>query len=101
MLRQDRHPTGIGLSFPTSAAAAIAGSNPGSLGTTIAWTGTLRQVGAVAGISAVAVISGVHPGVHNLAAIDGGWLLVAGLSLASAVALIPFVTSSRRQIVAA
>lgn len=93
--------TGIGLSFPTTAAAAIVGSNPGSLGTTIAWTGTLRQVGAVAGISAVALISGVHPGVDNLVAIDGGWLLVAGLSLASAVALIPFITSSRRQIVPA
>jgi EmrB/QacA subfamily drug resistance transporter len=81
--------SGIGLSFPPIAAAAIAGSRASNINTAVAVNGTLRQIGAIAGISAVVSLVG-NPGEYAVVAFGHGWMLVAGLALAGGIAMIPF-----------
>jgi EmrB/QacA subfamily drug resistance transporter len=82
--------SGIGLSFPTIASAAIASSPASLINTAVAFNGALRQIGAIAGVSAVVGFVG-RTGGHSLSAFGHGWMLVAGLSLIGGLAVIPLI----------
>jgi EmrB/QacA subfamily drug resistance transporter len=84
---------GIGLSFPTIASAAFEAAEVRELNTAVALNGAIRQIGAVAGISAVVCLVGKPTGAQAATILGRGWLLVALLSLASVVALLPLIRS--------
>ena len=87
--------TGIGLCFPALGASAIATEHRSTTGTAVALNGAVRQIGAVAGITAmVSIVGGADGSPAGLASLHWGWGAVAALALAGAcVALaLPFVS---------
>lgn len=84
---------GIGLSFPTIASVAINFADASRINTAVAVNGAIRQIGAVAGISAVVCLVGRHAGVQAAGVLARGWVLVAVMSLIGGIALVPLARS--------
>jgi EmrB/QacA subfamily drug resistance transporter len=78
---------GVGLTLPTYMAAAAAGLPPQAFATGSAVVNMLRQVGLAVGVAVLVAVLGT-PGspAAALSAFRAGWLVIAGASLASAVA---------------
>jgi MFS family permease len=80
---------GIGLSFPTIASAAISFADASRVSTAVAVNGAIRQIGAVAGISAVVCVAGRPGGAQAADLLARGWVIVALMSLLGGFALLP------------
>lgn len=79
---------GIGLSFPTIGASAVASAEAETVGTAIAVNGLARQIGAVAGITlTVSLIRDLAPA-EAAGALHRSWALVAVLAVGGAIALL-------------